>query len=111
MRAKRSRSRANPPGLDGHDPVEALRSAIEEVGGARWAIVTSFRYSAAFLNKWADETGVGGDLLVLTHHADSNPGRSIVGRIIPSAGTHAKVTAFVNEIWPPGDTEIWPPCG
>jgi len=21
------------------------------------------------------------------------------------------ITAFVNEIWPPGDTEIWPPCG
>src|SRR5438874_850573 len=20
-------------------------------------------------------------------------------------------TAFVNEIWPPSDTEIWPPCG
>ncbi len=23
----------------------------------------------------------------------------------------AASSAFVNEIWPPCDTEIWPPCG
>lgn len=30
------------------------------------------------------------------------------------AGTEKKATrthAFVNEIWPPGDTEMWPPLG
>jgi hypothetical protein len=25
--------------------------------------------------------------------------------------TAVSSAAFVNEIWPPCDTEIWPPCG
>ena len=86
MRVRRPRSRTNHR-ASAQDPSSA-ESAVE----GRAHELSPFRYSAAFLNKWADETGVGGDLLVLAQHVDSNPGRNIVGRTIPSAGTHAKVT-------------------
>jgi hypothetical protein len=34
-----------------------------------------------------------------------------VADLADELGTYRATIAFVNEIWPPCDTEIWPPCG
>jgi hypothetical protein len=74
------------------DAVQALQNAISAIGGARWAVGTTYECDGVLIDSWIEETGLPPETLILVHLQHWNGRRLPKRALVAPAGTgmHAK---------------------
>jgi hypothetical protein len=74
------------------DAVQALQNAISAIGGARWAVGTTYECDGVLIDSWIEETNLPSETLLIVHPQHWNGRRLPKRALLAPAGTgmHAK---------------------